>query len=78
MICIRLVGFLWKSAFSFFLSSPILVWMQILLKHRLMLRNKDLLFQENREKLLHALASVASQARLLCSKLTSYLFQRKS
>lgn len=37
------------------------------LKHRLMLRNQDILFKENldplvREKLLHALASVASQA----------------
>lgn len=76
MICIRLAGLLWKSAFDFFLRSPILGWMQMILKHRLMLRNKDL--KENREKLLHALASVASQARLLCSKLTSYLFQRKS
>ena len=37
------------------------------LKHRLMLRNQDIFFQENldplvREKLFYALASVASQA----------------
>lgn len=51
------------------LRSQILVWMQMILRHRLMLRDQDILFQENldplvREKLLHALASVASQACL--------------
>lgn len=59
------------------LRSQILVWMQMILRHRLMLRDQDIFFQENldplvREKLLYALASVASQACLLCSKLTSY------
>lgn len=58
-------------------ESKILVWMQMILRHRLMRRDQDILFQENldplvREKLLYALASGASQASLLCSKLTSY------
>ena len=53
------------------LRSQILVWVQMILRHRLMLRDQDILFQEKetldplvREKLLHALASVASQACL--------------
>lgn len=51
------------------LRSPILVWMPMILRHRPMLRDQDILFQENldllvREKLLHALASIASQACL--------------
>lgn len=42
----------------------------MILRHRLMLRDPDIFFQENldplvREKLLHALASVASQACLV-------------
>ena len=47
-----------------------MVWMQMILRHRLMLRDQDIMFQENldplvREKLLHALASVACVAEII-------------